>query len=84
MKEYMSQKKAGVFTKYLIDGASVLIERVSVNEGLWLMFEAELSSIYRSTSTSTIASSEDALASLHRSQVSYALGRRLRARQAQR
>lgn len=57
MKEYMSQKKAGVFTKYLIDGASVLIERVSVKEGLWLMFEAELSSIYRSTSTSTIASS---------------------------
>ncbi len=32
MKEYMSQKKAGVFTKYLIDGASVLIERVSVKE----------------------------------------------------
>ena len=51
----------------------ILIDGASVQEGLRRAthpkFEAEFSSIHRSTSTSTTASSEDALASILRSQV---------------
>ena len=46
-------------------------------------FEAEFSSIHRSTLTSSTSSSDDALASIFRSQVAFVWGRRLRARQAQ-
>ena len=47
-------------------------------------FEGKLSSIHRSTSTTTTASSEDRLASFYTSHVFCVYGRRLSARQAQR
>ena len=78
-------------TEYLIDGASilingasVLINRSSVKEGLHSRFEAEFSSMRRSTSTCTTASLEDALASFCRSQVARVWRRQLHARHAQR
>lgn len=69
---------------WLIDGSSVLVDEALLRERRCFRFEAEFSSIHRSTSTSTIASSEDGLTSFLRSQVSCVCVRRLRARQAQR
>ena len=68
---------------WLIDGSSVLVDEALAKERLYFRFEAKFSSIHRSTSTSTSASSEDGLASLLRSKVACVYGRRLRARLAQ-
>ena len=59
---------------WLIDGSSVLVDEALLREKRCFRFEAEFSSIHGSTSTSTTASSEDALASFLRSQVAYLLG----------
>ena len=68
----------------LSDGASVLIDEALLKERRYFRFEAESSSIHRSTSTCTSASSEDALVLFLRSQVACVWGRQLRARRAQR
>ncbi len=69
---------------WLIDGSSVLVDEALLRERRCFRFEAEFSSIHRSTSTSTTVSSEDGLTSFLRSQVSCVCVRRLSARQAQR
>ena len=68
---------------WLIDGSSVLVDEALLREKRCFRFEAEFSSIHRSTSTSTSASSEDGLAAPFRSKVACVYGRRLRARLAQ-
>ena len=68
---------------WLIDGSSVLVDEALLREKRCFRFEAEFSSIHRSTSTSTSAPLEDGLPSLLRSEVAYMSGRRLRARLAQ-
>ena len=69
---------------WLIDGSSVLVDEALLRERRCFRFEAEFSSIHRSTSTSTTVSSEDGLTSFLRSQASCVCVRRLSARQAQR
>ena len=68
---------------WLIDGSSVLVDEALLRERRCFRFEAEFSSIHRSTSTSTSAPLEDGLPSLLRSEVACMTGRRLRARLAQ-
>ena len=68
---------------WLIDGSSVLVDEALLREKRCFRFEAEFSSIHRSTSTSTSAPLEDGLPSLLRSEVAYMSGRRLHARLAQ-
>ena len=68
---------------WLIDGSSVLVDEALLREKRCFRFEAEFSSIHRSTSTSTSAPLEDGLPSLLRSEVACMYVRRLRARLAQ-
>ena len=56
---------------WLIDGSSVLVDEALLRERRCFRFEAEFSSIHRSTSTRTTASSEDALVSFLTSEVAY-------------
>ena len=68
---------------WLIDGSSVLVDEALLREKRCFRFEAEFSSIHRSTSTSTSAPLEDGLPAPFRLTGAYMTGRRLRARLAQ-
>jgi hypothetical protein len=68
---------------WLIDGSSVLVDEALLRERRCFRFEAEFSSIHRSTSTSTSAPLENGLPSLLRSEVACMYVRRIRARLAQ-
>ena len=69
---------------WLIDGSSVLVDEALSKERRYFRFEAEFSSVHRSTSTSTSAPLEDGLPAPFRLTGAYMTGRRLRARLAQR
>ena len=68
---------------WLIDGPADLAYEALSKERRYFRFEAEFSSIHRSTSTSTSAPLEDGLPAPFRSTGAYMTGRRLRARLAQ-
>ena len=69
---------------WLIDGPADLAYEALSKERRYFRFEAEFSSIHRSTSTSTSAPLEDGLPAPFRLTGAYMTGRRLRARLAQR
>jgi len=68
---------------WLIDGSADLAYEALSKERRYFRFEAEFSSIHRSTSTSTSAPLEDGLPAPFRLTGAYMTGRRLRARLAQ-
>ena len=67
----------------MIDGPADLAYEALSKERRYFRFEAEFSSIHRSTSTSTSAPLEDGLPAPFRLTGAYMTGRRLRARLAQ-